>query len=61
MGRHDYIFGQFRETARCATWGRGLLCFSITAYLCLALFSRQMFGMFCATFWGHMEFLGAGC
>jgi len=26
MGRSDYIFGQFRETARCATRGRGLLC-----------------------------------
>jgi len=33
MGRHDYIFGQFRETARCrcATRGRGLLCFRTTA------------------------------
>jgi len=31
--RPDYIFGQFRETARCrcATRGRGLLCFSTTA------------------------------
>jgi len=34
MGRPDYIFGQFRETARCciATRGRCLLCFRTTAY-----------------------------
>jgi len=31
VGRPDYIFGQFRETARCATRGRGLLCFRTTA------------------------------
>ena len=31
MGRPDSILGQFRETARCATRGRGLLCFLTTA------------------------------
>ena len=31
MGRPDYIVGQFRETARCATRGRGLSCFRTTA------------------------------
>jgi len=36
MGWPDYIFGQFRETARCATRGRGLLCFRTTA--CLNIF-----------------------
>jgi len=36
MGGPGYIFGQFRETVRCATRGRGLLCFCTTA--CLNLY-----------------------
>jgi len=39
MGRPDYIFGQFWEIARCATRGRGLLCFSTTACFILSRWS----------------------
>ena len=40
MGRPDYIFGKFRETARCATRGRGLLCFRTTACYIYGLVCR---------------------
>jgi len=32
MGRRDSVVGQFGETARSTTRGRGLLCFSTTEF-----------------------------
>ena len=40
MGRPDYTFGQFRETARSAKRGRGLLCFTPALVFCLVSVSE---------------------
>jgi len=50
MGWRDSILGQFGETVRCATRGRGLLCFSTTAcyYICYNCQFCLMSQVFCS-------------